>query len=316
MKAQRLSLVTLSLLSFLLLTACAPHDLDEAETGTFDIDVRFLWDKVPTASPSMMDFYLYPDDGSKPQRYMFAGRDGGRIHVRAGQYRAVAFNADTETILQHDMDSWDDARLTTPQTRLLGGGTSSEADSRAAEVPRAPGTDNEAVMMAPEMIWADRTDLIPLDDRHCVLTMHPDTFTCRYDVIVSGVAGIDRLAHATASLTGLAGSGKPCLNTVAGPLCTLPIDLKSTRAEETITGTLFTFGHCPAPATHTLMLYIGLTDGRLYYWHYDVTRQVHDAPNPKHVTIRIDGLDLPDLSVNNAVQVEEWDDVEIEMQMQ
>lgn len=308
MKSTQRSLIILLTASFLLLLAsCAPHNLDEAGDGTLDVDIEFLWDRAPKAFPTQMGFWLYPEDEGRPLEYVFPGRDGGRARIVPGRYRALAYNADSEVMIESDMDSPDAGTLTTRATRLLAAGAPSQYDVRALEVPRAPGTDMEQVMMPPDAVWADRSPALTLDDDNHRITLHPDTLTPLIEVRVLGVENITTLAWASATLTGMAGSIHPYTAQTGGPLCTLPFELTATRAEATLTGMFHTFGHCPEPATHTLTIYAEIADGGLYFWHFDVTEQIHRAPNPNHVIITIGQLSLPEAKSN--VTVADWGEI-------
>lgn len=316
MKAQRLSLVTLSLLSFLLLAACAPHDLDEAEGG-IDIEVQFLWDDDPTAAPSQMGLWLYPDDGRAPEYYMFSGRDGGRIRVVPGRYRAIAYNADTETVLVSQTENYAGATFSTPASGLFAA-YAPESVRTGAEAPRAPGATDEPVMMPPDRLWTGTEGDICFQAPGDKATIHMRRGTCTYDVIFRNVGRLESLLWASATLSGMAGTLRIADNDIAGPLCTLPFDITPTRTTADLKATFQTFGHCPEPAKHFLMLYTELTDGRRLYYPYDVTDQVHAATDKRHVTIIIDGFFLPvaDPDANAAVQVSPWDIENVSVNMQ
>lgn len=318
MKHQHRSLIILPIASFLLLLAsCAPHSLDEAEGGT-DIDVEFLWDDDPTAAPAQMGLWLYPADGSEPQYYMFSGRDGGRIRVVPGTYRTIAYNADTETVLTSATASWTTAAMAGIAAGIFGG-RADEDDSRAGQqAPRAPGTEAEPIVDCVEPIWTAAADAQPLDESHRRLVLHIRRSTCKYELRVLHVDNIDGLIWARATLSGMAASLTIAPNTIAGPLCTLPFDLPYDKGHSTMHATFHTFGHCPEPATHQLMIYTELSDGQRLYYQFDATPQVHAAPDKRHVVITIDRLPLPraDPNANAAVQVSQWETENVSVDMQ
>ena len=82
----------------------------------------------------------------------------------------------------------------------------------------------------------------------------------------------------------------------------------------TITGRFYTFGHHEEnTAPHKLLLYVWFVDGSKYYYTFDVTDQIHSAPDKRHVHIIIDGLDFPQPIGNGSgfqPSVDDWQTVE------
>ena len=102
---------------------------------------------------------------------------------------------------------------------------------------------------------------------------------------------------------------------------TIPFDAvtgKDKDGEKTvITGGLLTFGH-KTGNNHTLTVYAVLADGSKWYYTYDVTDQIHSAPDPRNVHIVLDGLPLPKPIVNGGgfqPEVEDWQTVPIDIEM-
>ena len=63
-----------------------------------------------------------------------------------------------------------------------------------------------------------------------------------------------------------------------------------------------------AEAPHKLVLYVWLKDGSKYYYTFDVTDQVDEAPEKRRVHIVIDGLTLPEPITGGdmEVAVDDW----------
>lgn len=78
----------------------------------------------------------------------------------------------------------------------------------------------------------------------------------------------------------------------------------------TVTGRFCTYGHCRSHDPHTTFtLYVWMRDGAKYYYTWDVTDQVDNAPDPHNVHIIIDGLDFPQPIENGSgfeVNVDDW----------
>lgn len=108
-----------------------------------------------------------------------------------------------------------------------------------------------------------------------------------------------------------------------GRRVTIPFDAAAGEGENgeksVVTGALLTFGHSPAvDKAHQLTVYAVLSDGSKWYYTYDVTGQIHSAPDPRNVHIVLDGLPLPKPITNGGgfqPEVEPWQPVEIDIEM-
>lgn len=69
------------------------------------------------------------------------------------------------------------------------------------------------------------------------------------------------------------------------------------------------FGHCPVMKSerrHILTVYTS----KMKYYEYDVTDQLHEAPDPHYITIIIEGIELPAPDGTGMTpSVPDWDDV-------
>lgn len=85
------------------------------------------------------------------------------------------------------------------------------------------------------------------------------------------------------------------------------------------TGSLLAFGHCAATQNaHQLTIYAVLADESKWYYTYDVTDQIHSAPDQRNVHIVLDGLPLPKPIVNGGgfqPSVDEWQSVDVDIEM-
>ena len=101
---------------------------------------------------------------------------------------------------------------------------------------------------------------------------------------------------------------------------TLPFEAWA-DGESTVRGQFYTFGHHEEnPDPHLMAFYVVMDDGAKYCYkdmdNLDVTVQVHDAPDRRHVHIVIDGLDLPQPIENGHgfdPSVDDWEVVESEI---
>jgi hypothetical protein len=91
------------------------------------------------------------------------------------------------------------------------------------------------------------------------------------------------------------------------------------RNEGKITGNFSAFGHCPTILQeHHLIIYGILADGSRWYYDFDVTDQVHNAPDQYEIHIKLDELPFPKPVVNGGgfkPSVDDWHSIEIDIQM-
>ena len=90
-----------------------------------------------------------------------------------------------------------------------------------------------------------------------------------------------------------------------------------------VTGEFYTFGHHPDNVEpHRMVFYAVMDDGKKYCFkgaeNLDVTSQIHEAPDQRHVHIIIDGLDLPQPIEGGSgfdPSIDDWEVVEVEIEM-
>lgn len=67
-----------------------------------------------------------------------------------------------------------------------------------------------------------------------------------------------------------------------------------------------------------MTIYAVLADESKWYYTYDVTDQIHSAPDQRNVHIVLDGLPLPKPIVNGGgfqPSVDEWQSVDVDIEM-
>lgn len=180
-------------------------------------------------------------------------------------------------------------------------------------------------MLPPDMLWSDHAEGIGLNQETAAptITLYPAVSVCRYTVEIRNAKNLKYVSGVGSSISGLAGGLLPGAgaDALTGERVTIPFDAvtgKDKDGEKTvITGGLLTFGH-KTGNNHTLTVYAVLTDGSKWYYTYDVTDQIHSAPDPRNVHIVLDGLPLPKPIVNGGgfqPEVEDWQTVPIDIEM-
>lgn len=321
------------------LSSCEHKDLCYHHPHTAKIKVEFDWSKAPLANPEGMSVYFYPVEGGEPRRFDFAGRDGGYVEITVGKYNVVVNNNDTEAVLFGSKSSFDALNYYTREGGILEplyGRTDFSA-------PRPEGTEDEAVVISPDMMWAGSAMDIDITDSgtyythetitssspdpqvrvdnttETVLTFIPEEIICTYTYEVRNVKNLKYIGQMCGALSGLAAEFVPSTMSLTRNRVTIPFEASS-DGESKIVGEFYTFGqHAENTQPHMFILYLWQTDGQGYARFIDVSSQVDNAPDPKHVHIIIDtDLDLPKPIENgNGFQpsVDGWSVVEQDITM-
>ena len=276
-------LLAVAVLAVLSLTSCEHKDLCHDSLHVVNVKVVFDWRKAPDAAPASMSLY-----------------------------DAFCLNSDTENVTYRNTGSKTTFEVTTRTADLLSG--LSALGVRSAGVPRARGTEDERIVLPPDMLWSDHAEGIGLNQETAAptITLYPAVSVCRYTVEIRNAKNLKYVSGVGGSISGLAGGLLP--GTGADALRSM---CDKDGEKTVITGGLLTFGH-KAGNNHTLTVYAVLADGSKWYYTYDVTDQIHSAPDPRNVHIVLDGLPLPKPIVNGGgfqPEVEDWQTVPIDIEM-
>lgn len=317
-----------------LLSSCEHKDLCYHHPHTKTLRVEFDWRDAPDANPEGMCVFFYPLDGEDaPQRrFDFTGKTGGGIEIQVGRYRVLCYNNDTESVLLRGTDAFDTHEGYTREGSIF----ESIYGSGANYAPKAKEAEDERVVISPDMIWgcaaldveisetgvsylcfpeSEREDWSgkPAVSTEQVITLYPHELVCTYTYEVRNVKNLKYATQMCGSLSGMAPSllfGDESLGTEC---VTIPFESVSDGVS-TITGRFYTFGHHEEnTAPHKLLLYVWFVDGSKYYYTFDVTDQIHSAPDKRHVHIIINGLDFPQPIGNGSgfqPSVDDWQTVE------
>lgn len=301
------------LAGLLLLGSCEHKELCYDHPHTASLEVLFDWSKAPDASPASMTLYLLAESGDPTLRYDFTGCAGGTARVKPGGYMAVALNGDTEVIECRNTDQRESFEITTPTAELLPGLSSMGVRSEGA--PQAPDAADERMAAAPDALWSARSTRFTVEDVD-TLRMYPEFSVSRCTVEILGAENLEHVTGLSASLSGLSGGLHAATGTLSEERVTVPFALQAT-GETTLEGSLYLFGHCPGTAgSHTLIVYAVLTDGSKWFYSYDVTAQMHEAPDPLNIHIRLEGLPLPEPDAGGFDPVvDDWQQVEVDIEM-
>ena len=306
----------LSLAAMLALVSCEHKELCyDHMHSLLHLQVVFDWSQAPEASPASMSLYLFPADGGKSIRNEFTDPAGGDVRTTEGRYDALCLNSDAEGIRYRNTEKWETFEITTVSTSMLP--EFSSLGLRSDDAPRALGAENERIAAPPRMVWSDCRTGVDVSAEEHRLTLSPSAAVGRCTVEIRHAENLAHVQELSASLSGMAGGFLVGAGKASAERVTIPFEMTKSDAT-TLTGSLQTFGHCPAGHTaHTLIVYALLADGRKWYYTYDVTEQIHTAPDQHDIRILLDGLPLPEAAGSGGFRptVESWRDVYIDIEM-
>lgn len=143
--------------------ACEHRDLCYDHSHWTDLKVEFDWSEAPDATPRTMVVYLFPRDGGLPQRYEITDvKNGTKVRVPSGEFDAVTFNGDTET-LKEQGTTYANFVVTTANESLL---APMERNITNVPPPRPDGTENDPVKQTPDKVWSgsvENISIVPLE---------------------------------------------------------------------------------------------------------------------------------------------------------
>ncbi len=302
-------LYIIGVLAAVLLTACEHKELCYKHPHTAMVRVAFDWTNAPEANPEGMCVFFYPvgdPDRSTPQRVDFTGKAGGEVEIQVGSYCVLCYNNDTEAVLFRGMDEFQQHEAYTREGNVL----ESIYGNGANFVPKAEDAADERVTISPDMLWGCyELDVTVSEAENQVITLYPEEQVCTYTYEIRNVQNLKYASQMCGSLSGMAPSvffgteelGKECI--------TVPFESVS-DGKSTVTGRFYTFGHHEDNAQpHKFLLYVWMKDDGKYYYTFDVTEQVHTAPDKRHVHIIIDDVELPQPITNGSgfePTVDDW----------
>ena len=318
--------LSLFTLAALLLSACQYKDLCYDHNHWAVVTVAFDWSKATKADVKNMTvlFYNMATPGAEPVRYDFAGSEGGAARLDPGTYRVVGYNKDTETILFQNYTNADSLEAYTRQSSIEEG-----SQIGRMGMPRAPGTENEPVILEPDPFYAAESAepvTLELNDRDQTIVVTPEYRFTTLTISINNVPNLQYTGQFGGTLSGLAAGRK----VVSGELS----DVKASQAfparvvgDSTLQMEFRIFGHCPhflegETNTHLLTIYAVLADNTQWYYTIDITEPLHNAvidESTEHIDITINqGIPIPKPIVNGSgfqPTIDGWQGIEIDVGM-
>lgn len=325
----------------LVLSSCDHKELCYEHPHKVTLRLAFDWKDAPDADPDGMHVCFYAADGDGKNYIYNFDRNGGVIeNIEAGRYHLLCYN-NTSVVQSGNTQSFDTHMLFTRDGNLL----EPVLGPAGASVTGISGTSDERVVVCPDRMWGCSATAVIIDElgvsyihssapgmlsggfvssQEHIITLFPHELTCTYTFEIRNVSNLKHATAMCASLSGMSGSLCVADERLGQEPVTLPFEAHS-DGTSSIVGKFYTFGHHEDNAApHRMALYVWMDDGRKYVYglsgddRFDVTGQVHSAPDRHRVHIVIDGLDLPTPIENGSgfnPNIDDWDIVEEDIVM-
>lgn len=303
----------------MLLAGCVHKDIDEPRPDIAKVNVVFDWSKAPNTKAKAMTLYMYPENRDVVHHW-FGNNKGGIIKAHLGRHTAVCHNDDdTYSLFTRNHETHEGLEIyTTDAEQLSGQGIYSRS------IPRAPGTENEAVRYTPSQCYGahEREINFLASTQTQTLTLYPEDLNCHYSIIFEDVKNLKNAdLRIDGTISSMAGGYYPGRLSPTEEAVTHAFTLSANQDLTELQSHFLTFG---VPAgdriPHMICIYIVLKSREGNYYTYDVSDQVNDAPDPRNVVIRIKGLELPEIPDPDpyggmGVNVDDWHHVYIDLPM-
>ena len=328
-------------LSFLLgallsLSACNQKDLyfpdDFVEESS--LRVRFDWSQAPGVDPSSMTVLFFPlDTLAESYRFDFDNATGGTIDLPPGQYHAICRNNDSDEVnLFVGTDNFDTYELVTRDCNIF-----EPVYGNGFESPAGPDKDLDCHLSMEPCYSSEQTELTVTekgvsytpngnvaDSLSAVnartIWFFPKKRTATYIVEAKNVKNLSGATLISGAISGMSPGyflGENKLNN--STTVTVPFSEK-TSGHSSITGEFYALPYSEQlKPKNSLNMFFWLSDGRHFYYTFDVTEQMRDSNNPLLYRIVIDGIDLPMSEGSDTggfdVGTDEWKDINQDISM-
>ena len=280
------------------------------------VRVEFDTTMCPDISAEGMCAFFYSDEDDYPWRFDFAGTAGGKISIPPNAFSVLAYNNDTYRTIVTDADSYALCSFTTPPTGVF----ESVAPLSRVAIPGGPPEGSEDVLKMPQMMWCGVRDMVNTATDTVVIIKLVQA-TGRIRVNISEVANIDDIGRLSAIITGMPSSYRcSTMSSSSESLAAIPFGINRNSAEaNTLSGEVMAFVKTDYTVRSYVLLYVWLTDGKKYYYKFDVTDQMSEAPDPYDIELTLGPITIPEASGGGGgggldVGVDGWDYVIIDMQ--
>lgn len=305
----------------LLLVGCRPCDCKcVPEDGWRYVRIEFDTIMVPDADPEGMTLALYPSDGSSPWTFQFTGLEGDVIEIPNGDYSVLAYNNDTYRTIVENPERFSDCAFTTPEGQVFEGLSplieiADPGDLRGA-IPGGPPDGEEEIRRVPQMMWCGVIDDLDIDadgtvtvdgevipgssmespkEEYPVVTVKLAQAVANVTVNISNVANLSSINQLCGIVTGVSGSYRCASGLPENDPVAMPFSINKVEgSDDTLTAKFRIFGKSDVNRQSWMLLYVWLNGGERFYYKFNVTDMILNAPDPKDIHINFSGITIPE----------------------
>lgn len=309
-----------------LMASCTHKELCYDHSHVVEVNVGFIWDKARQATPKSMSVYFFPESGGESIRYEFVGHNGGQVRLARGKYHAICLNSDTRNVRIDNPDDFNSFCISTKGSESMYG--LATFGITANDIPQVKGTEEERVVLSPEMIWSSSMTDIEIKNDNQDIIFHPERIITNFTVEIRNVRNLKWVNGISGTISSMSGGYHSGKWSLSEECVTIPFAAVMDQEASTITGSFSSFGHCPSiDRHHFITIYAILANESKWYYSFDVTDQVHepeepeepeDPEEPLEIHIILEELPFPKPVVNGGgfkPEVGEWKEVEINISM-
>lgn len=297
-----------------LMQGCTHKNLNDSPDfiGRPLVSVTYDWNTTESFLPEGMANLFYQTSSASGSYWRSDFRpEGGTVRMPAGEYNAITFNNDTENVLFSDIDNFSELTFSTSPIDI--------GNIPDDMLPFPP----QRLFRQPDRMWSDTKTSIEIKSAilRDTVCFNPQRITRDYHIEMSDIENLKSALRYYAVISDLASSYLPASQESSGETVSMggfmsPIDAT------TLSSTVTSFGMSEESTHSRLAVYMWLADGQHKVYHYDVTDQIVNAPDPMNVEIRVKGPSLPEITPGEGeggsgggldVGVDDWDIIDIEL---
>lgn len=314
----------------LLSSGCDQKELYMIDSRLVKVWVDFNFDKLKQ-SPASMRVLFYPiqENGFTGAPYVFdITGTGGYANVPEGDFKVLAFNVDTENILQSDESSFDMFRLTTASSEVESVIEDSENSHKKSFVrslfgsvlPRSADEDEFMLYDVPDFTcrcYTPHFHVSPIitqvtndygeSKKETIakekLTMQAETAVCTLSFDIKGIVGLVRANYVRATLSGVSCSylmGEGRATDEAGMVA---FDCRIDKDNDIVHGKVYVWGfqpHGKADSRQFLNIYVWATGGNFYFTN-EITDELSKAVRQAEISKEFEFSLITDLDITQGV---------------
>lgn len=201
------------------LVSCDHKELKIPVNELSQVRVNFDYTDVEQTPKAMRVLFFPTRSDHSPYKFDIPD-SGGYVRLPAGDYQVIAYNVDTETVIENDDDNYGNFSLTT-QSYDVEITNEDESDKHSgismarslfgANVPKGRDEGKFLLYDSPEWTCICHADAFNVEtsnssspDKTKTLTLHATTAVCVVDLIAEGIEGVEYATMVRGTLSGIA----------------------------------------------------------------------------------------------------------------